>query len=36
MLLMDSSHKVGVAVAGLLDRLEKQGVLKQTQVIGRI
>lgn len=36
MLLMDSSHKVGVAVARLLGRLEKQGLLKQTQVIGQI
>lgn len=28
MLLMDSGHKVGVAVSGLLDRLEKHGLLK--------
>ena len=35
-LLMGSSHNVGVAAASLLDRLQEQGLVKQTQVIGRI
>lgn len=36
LLLIDGSRKIGVAADALLDRLEKEGLLTRTKVIGRV